>query len=103
LDDAKSVDTYLDSCSVEAHRALPDPVGSIPMGVLMARSQSCLSISPFTTCTGNREKKLQSQHLHRSSQVGLYSFYLWFHFSASFHHYRLKVGWTCWCNWQRLH
>ena len=41
--------SYPDSCSVEATRALPEPVGSMPMGTFMAVSQSSLSIRPFTT------------------------------------------------------
>ena len=44
---------YSDSSSVVVTKALPDPVGSIPMGTLMALSQSPRSIRPFTTymCT----------------------------------------------------
>ncbi len=40
--------THPDSCREEAQRALPDPKGSMPTGVLMAVSQSSLSIIPLT-------------------------------------------------------
>ena len=41
--------TCLDSCKVEAHRAFPDPVGRMPMGVEITLLQSSRSIRPFTT------------------------------------------------------
>ncbi len=41
--------THWDSWRVTAHSALPEPSGSIPMGVLIAISQSCRSIRPLIT------------------------------------------------------
>jgi len=42
-------DTYSASYSSDAHSALPDPTGMIPIGVVMAFSQSGRSIIPLTT------------------------------------------------------
>ena len=44
---------------METHKALPDPPGNVPMGIVMAFSQSSLSINPLITYK-NIEKSIKS-------------------------------------------
>ena len=46
--------TYSDSSKVDAHRAFPDPVGSMPIGILMAISQSARFMIPLMIYMFNR-------------------------------------------------
>ena len=65
------IDTYSASYNSDAHNALPDPTGRIPIGVVMAFSQSGRPIIPLTTCIQHKKYKFKFEKGPKNKKAGV--------------------------------